>query len=137
MDCFLSQQRTVYFYRWKSIQCFHNCFIGNFQSFIDALSFYQLCCHAAGCNCSAAAEGFEFDITDDLVLINIKIDSHDITAFCITYGTNSAGILDLSYVSRMLEMIHYFITIHIFFLFSKILRRLDRRSYFCFLMKSS
>ena len=44
----------------------------------------------------------------DLVVIDIKVNSHDITAFCITYGTNSAGILDLSYVSRMLEMIHYF-----------------------------
>ena len=60
------------------------------------------------------AEGFEFDITDDLVLIDIKINSHDIAAFCISYGTNTTGILNLTYISWMLEMIHNFLCIHNF-----------------------
>ena len=98
--------------RRKSVECFHNGFVGYFQSFLDGFSFYQLGCHTAGCNCGAAAEGFEFAVLNDAVIVDVKIHSHDIAAFCISNGTYTACVLNFSYISRMLEMIHYFFTVH-------------------------
>ena len=50
--------------------------------------------HAAGCYSSTAAKGLELHIADDLVVIHIQIDSHDIAALGVAYGAYAAGILE-------------------------------------------
>ena len=110
MDRFLCKQGAVNLYRRKSVKCFHNCLIGYFHRFLDRLSHYHLCRHAACSNGSAAAEGFELAVTDDVALvIDIEIDSHDIAAFCVSDSTYAAGVLNFSHVSWVLEMVHYFL----------------------------
>ena len=42
----------------------------------------KLCCHAAGCYGSSAAKGFKLYIPDDLVFVNIQINTHDVAALC-------------------------------------------------------
>ena len=51
----------------------------------------------------------------NFLIINVKIHSHDVAAFCITNGTDTAWILNLSNVSWVVKMIHYFFTIHTFY----------------------
>ena len=99
----------MYLYRRKSVKCFHNGFVGYLQSFLNSFAFYQLGCHTAGCNSSAAAEGFKFAVLNDAVVVDVEIHSHDIAAFCISNGAYTACVLNFSYISRMLEMIHYFL----------------------------
>ena len=43
------------------------------------------------------------------LVIDIEIDSHDIAAFCVSDSTYAAGVLNFSHVSRVLEMVHYFL----------------------------
>ena len=99
----------MYLHRRKSVQSLHNGLVGYFQGFLNGFALYHLGCHTAGCYCSAAAEGFEFTIPDDTVVVDVKVDSHDIAAFCVADRADTAGILDLTDISRMLEMIHNFI----------------------------
>ena len=101
MNGFLRQQRTVYLYGRQSIQSFHNRLVRNLQSFVDRLALYQLRRHAAGCYSSTAAKGLELHIADDLVVIHIQIDSHDIAALGVAYGAYATGILQFSNVSGM------------------------------------
>ena len=112
MDRFLCEQRTVYFYRRKSVKCLHNCFVGNFKRLLDSLALYQLGCHTAGRNCRATAKRLEFCFLNDTVVIDIEIHTHDISAFCVTNGSHTARVLDLSNVSRIIKMVHYLFTIH-------------------------
>ena len=109
MNCLLCEQRTVYLNWRKSVQCLHNGFVGNFHRFLDSFSFYHLGRHAAGRNGCTAAKCFKFYILDDLVVIDIQVNTHNIAAFCVADGTHTAGIFNLAYISRMLEMIHYFL----------------------------
>ena len=62
----------------------------------------------------AERTAYEVELRDYLIVIDIQINSHDIAAFCISYGTNTTGILNLTYISWMLEMIHNFLCIHNF-----------------------
>ena len=116
----------MYFYRRKSVQSFHNGFVCYFHCLLDILSFYQFCCHTAGCNSCAASKSLKLYIPDDLIFINIQINSHDISTFCISNCTYTAGILNFSYISRMLKMIHYLFCIHSNFL----------QSYLCYYLCS-
>ena len=50
----------------------------------------------------------EFNILNDTIIINIKINSHNIATFCISYCSYSAGVFNFSHISWMLKMIHYF-----------------------------
>ena len=112
MDCLFCKQRAVNFYRRKSVKCFHNCFVRYFHCFLNTLPLYHLSSHTGCCNSCSTSECFEFHIADDLVVINVKIDSHDISTFCISNCSYTAGVLNLSYISWMLKMIHYFLCIH-------------------------
>ena len=112
MDCFLSKQGAVYFYRGKAVKSLHNRFICHLQGLLNGFALHKLCSHTAGCHCGAAAEGFEFTVPDDSVLINIQIHSHNVSAFCIAYGSDTAGAFNLSYISRVLKMVHYFFAVH-------------------------
>ena len=114
MDCFLCQQRTVYLNRRQSVKCFHDCFIGNSHGLPDCLSLYQLRGHAAGCHGSPAAKGFELHVTDNLILINIQVNPHDIAAFGISHCPHSAGVLYLTHISGVLKMVHYFFCVHLY-----------------------
>ena len=106
----------MYFHRREPVQRFHDRLVRHLHCLLDILSFDKLCRHTAGRHCRAAAEGFELYIADDLVLIDIEIDPHDVAALCIADRANTAGVFDFSHVSRMLEMIHYFFCIHLYFL---------------------
>ena len=55
------------------------------------------------------------------LIIDIKENSHNIAAFGISYCTDTACILYFSNITGMLEMIHYFLTIHLFFLLASVL----------------
>ncbi len=79
---------------------------------MNGFSLYHLCSHATGGNRGSAAKGFKFHITDNLIFINIQIDSHNIAALGITYGTHAAGVINFPYISWMLKMIHNFFCIH-------------------------
>ena len=57
----------------------------------------------------AAAKRLELHVADDLVLVDIQINPHDIAAFGVADGPCPAGVLDLSDIVRILEMIHYFL----------------------------
>jgi len=85
----------------------------NFEGFaIDHLG-----CHRAGSDSSAAAEGFKLAVFDHFCLIvYIQKNTHDVTAFCVSYCTYTACIFNFSNITWVLEMIHYFFTIHLFFL---------------------
>ena len=110
MERFLCKQGAVNLYRRKSVKCFHNCLISYFHRFLDRLSHYHLGRHAACGNGSTTAECFKLTVTDDMCLvINVEIDSHDIAAFCVSDSTYAAGVLNFSHVSRVLEMVHYFL----------------------------
>ena len=112
MDCFLCQKRTVHFDRRKTVESFHYRLVCNFQCFLHGFSFDQFRCHAAGGNCGSAAERLKFYILNNLVIVDIKINAHDVSALGVSDSTHAAGALNLSYVSRMLKMIHNFFTIH-------------------------
>ena len=56
-------------------------------------------------------KGFKLYIPDDLVFVNIQINTHDVAALGISHRSYAAWILKLSYVSGMFKMIHYFFTI--------------------------
>ena len=103
------------FNRRQTVQRFHNSLICNFQSFVDGFSLNEFCSHTACRYSSAAAECLKFHILNHLIFINIKINTHDIAAFRISYRTHAAGILYFSYISWMLEMIHNFFCIHFLF----------------------
>ena len=75
-------------------------------------AFYQFGCHAAGCNGCSAAKGFKFYIADDSVIVNVQINTHDIAAFCIADGSDTACIFDFAYITRMIKMIHNFFAVH-------------------------
>ena len=87
----------------KSVQSFHNRLVRNLQSFVDRLALYQLRRHAAGRYGSTAAKGLELHIADDLIVIHIQIDSHDIAALGVAYGAYATGILQFSNVSGIAE----------------------------------
>ena len=60
-----------------------------------------------------------------MILINIKINPHDISALRVAHGSYAACIFYFSYISRMLKMIHYLFCIHSFcssitFLFNRL-----------------
>ena len=59
-----------------------------------------------------SSECLEFAISDDLIVINIQIDTHNIAAFCISNSTYTAGILNLAHISRVIKMVHYLFAIH-------------------------
>ena len=130
MNCLLCEKRTVYLYRRKSVKRLHNCLVRDLQRLVNGLALYKLRCHTAGCHSSAAAECLELAVTDNLVLINIEIHTHDIAALCISDGADTACVLNLSYISRVLKMIHNLFTIHNIYLLSFLY-------YLFFLMKSS
>mgnify|MGYP007086214649 CR=1 FL=1 len=110
MDRFLCKQGAVNLYRRKSVKCFHNCLIGYFHRFLDRLPITISVAMLLVATVSAAAEGFELAVTDDVALvIDIEIDSHDIAAFCVSDSTYAAGVLNFSHVSWVLEMVHYFL----------------------------
>ena len=100
------------FHWWKSVECFHNCLVGYLKGFLNGLALYQFSCHTAGCNCCTAAECLEFGFLNNTVVINIQIHAHDISALCVADGTDTARVLDLSYVSRVIKMVHYLFAVH-------------------------
>ena len=112
MNCLFRKQRTVNLYRRKTVKGFHNSFICHLHCFFNIFSFYKFRCHTARSNRCAAAKCFKFYITDNLIFINVQINSHNISAFRISYCSNAAGIFNLSYISWMFKMIHYFFCIH-------------------------
>ena len=67
------------------------------------------CCgrHTGSCNRCTAAKSLKLYITDNLIFVDIQINSHDISTFCVSYCTYSARILNFPYISRMLKVIHY------------------------------
>ena len=138
MDRLFCKQGTMYLYRRKSIQRFHYRFIGHLHRFPDILSFHKLGRHAACSNCRAASKCLKLHIPDDLIFIDIQINPHDIAALRVSHCADSAGVLDFSYVSRMLKMIHNFLCIHncnlqLFLIFPFRISIF----YFCFFTKSS
>ena len=108
----LCQQGAVDLDRGKSVQSFHNGLVGHLQGLLDGLALYQLGRHAAGGNCSAAAEGLELTVLDDAVVVDVQVHTHDVAALCVADGTDAAGVLYLSYITGMLKMIHYFFAVH-------------------------
>ena len=112
MDCFFSKQGTMYLYRWKSVQSFHNGFVRYLHCLLNCFSLYHFCCHTGSCNRCTAAKSLKLYITDNLIFVDIQINSHDISTFCVSYCTYSARILNFPYISRMLKMIHYLFCIH-------------------------
>ena len=66
----------------------------------------------------ASVEAARQIVFDDMCLIiNIKENSHDITAFCISYCSYATCVLYFSNITWMLKMIHYFLTVsHLYFL---------------------
>ena len=122
MYSLLCKKRTVYFHWRKSVKSLHNSLVGKLHGFLNSFTFYHLSSHTAGCYCGTAAEGFEFAVSDNMCLvINIQENSHNIAAFGISYCTDTACILYFSNITWMLEMIHYFLTIHLFFLLASVL----------------
>ena len=128
MNCLFCKKRTVYLYRRKSVQSLHNRLVRHLQRLINTFSFDQFCCHTACSNRSSTSKCFKFYIPNDLILIDVQINSHNIPTFGISNGSHTACILNFSYVSWILEVIHYFFCIHINTPFYYA---------FCFLIKSS
>jgi hypothetical protein len=94
---------------WKSVECFHNGLVGYLQCFLDRLTLYKLGCHTAGCHCCTAAESFKFCLLDDAIVINIQVHTHDVSALC---SANTTWVLNLSYVSWVIKMVHYLFAVH-------------------------
>ena len=46
----------------------------------------------------------------------IEKHPHDIAALCVADGAYAASVFDLTHIARMLEMIHYFFTVHVILL---------------------
>ena len=96
----------------KSVQRLTDCFVGHLHGLVDGFALDQLRCHAAGCNGGSAAEGLELHVPDDLVLVDIQVNAHDIAALGISHSAHAAGIFNFSYISGVLKMVHYFLCIH-------------------------
>ena len=102
----------MYLYRRKSVKSLHNRLISHLECLIDRLALDKLRCHTAGCHCSTTAESLKLAVLYDLcIFINIQINTHDVTALCVTDRADTAGVLNLAYVSRIIKVIHYFFAI--------------------------
>ena len=76
--------------RGKSTQGFNYSPVGDIQSFINALSFYQLGDHGAGGYGSSTAESFEFNIGNDIVSY-LYIQFHDVAAYRVSDMPDAVG----------------------------------------------
>ena len=78
---------------------------------MNGLALDHLRCHTACCNSGTAAKCLELAVTDDLVVIDIKINTHNIATFRISDCTDTTGVLDFSYVSWVGEVFHNLFTV--------------------------
>ena len=72
-DRFLCEDRTVHLMCRKSVECFGNSLIRQFQCLGDRLSLDHLGGHRARCDRRAAAESLKLNIRDN-VIIYLQID---------------------------------------------------------------
>ena len=66
--------------------------------------------HGTGGYSRAAAEGLKLHVFDDTVL-DLKVHFHYVAAFGVSDFSHRVSVFDNAYVSRMKEMIHYFIAV--------------------------
>ena len=105
----LGQKRAVHLHRRQPVQSLHDRLVGHFQSLLHGLAAHEFGSHRTRGNGRTAAERLEFCIANDLVLVDIQVNAHDIAAYRIAHGAAAARILDLSHIARVREMIHYLI----------------------------
>ena len=95
----------------QTIQSLYNCFVSEFERFADWFTLDHFSSHRAGSDCSAAAEGFEFNVGDD-IFFDLQIDFHDIAAGSVAYLADTICVSDFADIAWIGKMVPYFIRIH-------------------------
>lgn len=108
----LCENGAVYLLRRKSLERFDNCLVGKAQSVVDRLALYHFGCDGRSCDRCAAAEGLELTIGDSLcIVIDLDVHLHYIAALCVADLADTVCVFDFTNVSRVCEMVHYFIAV--------------------------
>ena len=111
LDGLLSQNRAVDLDGRQTFQSLDNGLVGQLQSLVNGLALDEVGGHAAGCDRSAAAEGEELDVNDDVVL-DFEVHPHDVAALGVADFTHAVCVGDLTHVVRMCKMLHDLCAIH-------------------------
>jgi hypothetical protein len=85
--------------------------VGDLHGLVQGLALGHLGDHARNGNGRPAAKGLELDVVD-LVVLDLDIDAHHVTADRVADLAHTVGVLDLTHVARTLEVIHYDFRIH-------------------------
>jgi len=87
----LGQNGARYLCGRQTVERLDHGFVGKLQRVVDALSLDHLGGYGRGGHGGAAAEGLEFDVLDDPVVVYFKIHLHDVAAGCRADFTDTVG----------------------------------------------
>src|SRR5210317_1456982 len=87
--------------------------VAQFKSLVNGLADRHLRHHRGGSNGCTATKGLELDVLNNIVF-NLEKDLHDVATGSVTNLPDPVGIFDLTHVTRVGEVIHNFICVHIF-----------------------
>src|SRR3990172_4293779 len=107
LERLFSKHRTVHLHLGQAAEGLGHRGVRNIERLVDALALHQVRYHAARGDRRAAPEGLELGLGDDVIL-DLDIETHHIPAHGVAHGAHAVGVLDLTHVVRMGEMVHDF-----------------------------